>query len=68
MNTLSQSRIEQDLEINLEIGHKEEQLKAQLPTKVEMEAMFAALENSLKLEMATIHKDLGHILTSIEEI
>lgn len=50
-----------DLESNSEKGHGEDQhLKVQLPTKAEMVAMFAAPENSLETEMATIHNDLGH--------
>lgn len=59
----------QDLESESDKGHKENQsLNAQLPTHVEMAAMFAALENSLKTEMATIHNKLGHILTNVEDL
>lgn len=67
-NIYSRSKIEQDFEIDLGTGHKEEQqLNAQLPTKVEMAAIFAALESSLKIEMATIHKNLGHVLTRVDD-
>lgn len=33
-----------------------------------MAAMFAVLENSLKTEMAIIHKDLGHVHTRVEDL
>lgn len=33
-----------------------------------MAIMFAALENSLKIETATIHMDVGHLLTGVEEV
>lgn len=68
ISTLSHSRKEQDLETDLEMGGKEDQqMKAQLPTKTEMAAMFAALENSSKTEMITEHNDLGHTHTRVEE-
>lgn len=56
---LSEFRMEQDLEVEGEDGGREEDQQApQLPTKSDMEKMFAALENSLKIEMTIIHKDL----------
>lgn len=60
--------MEQDLEVEGEGGREEDQHAPQLPTKSDMEKMFAALENSLKTEMTTIHKDLGHILSRVEEV
>lgn len=43
-------------------------MKAQLSTKSDLTTMFVALENSLKTKMAIIHKDLGHLLTRVEEV
>lgn len=64
---LLESRIDQDLESDLRARRDEEQQKtAQLPRKMDMKIMFAALENSLKIEMVTIHKDLGHMLSKVE--
>lgn len=69
ISTLSESRVEQVLKLDFGARKEEEQLQtAQLPTKTDMEAMFAALENSLKTEMAIIHKDLGHMLSRVEEV
>lgn len=68
---LSEFRMEQDLEVygeEEEGGREEDQHAPQLPTKSDMEKMFTALENSLKTEMTTIHKDLGHILSRVEEV
>lgn len=39
-----------------------------MPTKLDMKIMFAALENSLKAEMAIIHKDLGCMLMRVEDV
>lgn len=49
-------------------GKEEGQQGPQLPTKQDMEKMFAALENSLKAEMSTLHKDMGYMLNRVEEV
>lgn len=64
---LSESRMELETE-GEERGREEGQHELQLPTKYDMEKMFAALENSLKAEMLTLHKDMGHILSRVEEV
>lgn len=49
ISTPSEFRIEQDSELDSRIRKEEGQQKtAQLPTKTDLETMFAALENSLK--------------------
>ena len=66
--TFSETRTDQDGEIELEQGNKEEtQDMTLLPTKMEMEGMFAALERSLKSQMERMERNMGHILERVEE-
>lgn len=69
ISTLLESRIEQDLDLDLgQAKMRNKRGVSHLPTNIDMETMFGALENSLKTEMAIIHKDLGHMLTRVEEV
>lgn len=40
---------------------------SQMPTKLEIIEMFTRLENSINTEIATLHEDLGQMLTRVEE-
>lgn len=66
-STISEMREDQELELDPPT-RVEQQNTVQLPTKTDVERKFAALENSLKTEMAVIHKDMGHMLTRVEEV
>lgn len=66
-STISEMREDQELELDPPT-RVEQQNTVQLPTKTDMERMFAALENSLKTEMAVIHKDMGHMLERVEKV
>ena len=70
--SLSENRTDQDREtdkeIDLEQGNKEEaQDMTLLPTKREMEGMFAALERSLKSQMEKMERNMGHILERVKK-
>lgn len=61
---LNQSRQESHMDSNHETRKiVEQRVKAHMPTKIEMADMIAKLEHSLKTDMATLHGDMGQILS-----